>query len=102
MSEQGGNALEGQLHNHGGDIHVEYGSQHHYVIAQVSRHEVIDKRQATLLAEQIVFSWNEHNALLRQRDALLDLIEKACDWVTSEYWQRAARDKIAECKKDPG
>lgn len=75
MSEQEKSALEGRLHNHGGSIHVEYGDQHHYVIANVSKHEVINELQATLLAGQIVLSWNEHNALTRQRDELVGALE---------------------------
>ena len=76
MNEQGKNALEGLLHNHGGEIHVEYGCQHHYVIAKVSRHEVINELQAILLAGQIVLSWNEHNTLLRLRDELVQALRR--------------------------
>jgi hypothetical protein len=108
MSEQGKNALEGKLHNHGGDIHVEYGGLHHYVIAQVSRHEVIDERQATLLAEQIVLSWNEHNTLLRQRDDLVKALEDLKAIRLEDYQRTAAENKaweladavLAKCKEN--
>ncbi len=72
MSEQG--CTESKLHNHGREIHIEYGG-HHYVMANVSQHREGDKQRAESLAEQIVLSWNEHNTLRRQRDELLNVME---------------------------